>query len=130
MVPSWSWKAILRRGGDFSWEGREWEEYSSVAGHVPFGGARAPRLSVGLRIVRGGASLASGLRQSAQRKVALGSDCVPPAGDGVGAQIEPINGVKAKSNVVLPAFLLEVRSCFQLCLASSWEACVTCLCLS
>ena len=38
--------------------------------------------------------------------------------------------MKAKINVVLSAFLLEVRSGFQLCLVPSWEACVTCLRLS
>lgn len=96
--------------------------------HVPFRGARAPLLSVGLGIVRRGSSLASRLQQSARNKVPRGPDCVPPAGDGVGAQIESINGVKAKSIVVLSAFLLQVRSGFQLCLVPNWEACVTCLC--
>lgn len=44
-------------------------------------------------------------------KAPWGSDCVPPAGDGVGTQIEPINGVKAKINVVLSALSVgsEIR---------------------
>lgn len=61
-----------------------------------------------------------------RRKVPRGPDWVPPAGDGVGAQIELINRVKSKSIVVLSAFLLEVRSGFQFCLVPNWEACVTC----
>lgn len=64
-----------------------------------------------------------------RRRVPGGSDCVPPAGDCVGLLMNPINGVKARATLS-SAFLLEVRSGFQLCLVRSWEACVTCLCLS
>lgn len=93
----------------------------SVSRHVPFGGARARRPSLGLGIVRlcVAATLTAELCQSARRKVPRGSDCVPPAGNGVGAQIEPIHGVKAKSDVVLSAFPLQVRSGFQLCLVTN-----------
>lgn len=57
-----------------------------------------------------------------------GFGCIPPAGDSVGAQIEPINPVKAKRGVVLTAILSEVRrSGFHLSLVWNWEAIVTCL---
>ena len=114
MALSRSWEAVLWGGGESIWEGREGEARSSVSGHVPFRGARAPRLSVRLGIVRRGGQLgfwaASVLPEKGPSGLGL---CVPPAGDGVGAQIEPINGVKAKKeqrDLVCLSVGTEIRS--------------------
>lgn len=124
-APSCSWKAVLWGGVYFSREVGRGKCALAFQARPLRRRPHPPPSSQSWDCVQREGSLAPGLCQSPRRKVPWGSDCVPPAGDGVGTQIEPINGVKAKTTLSCLPFCwkLEVRSGFQFCLVPNWEVC-------